>query len=268
MEALMQREVVMDERLATLQTGLQIAEASAADSRAAALASATDRDASLKALAQAREGHAQERDALLGREARALAEASEVRETLARREGELGALRVDRDAMALRVSDLSKGIGEATLRAEQAMQRADQAMQHVEKATQRADRLILERAALDMDLAGLRTELALSTAREKAARERADSLEGLHSGATSELATLRAAYDRRGTDIVQNQHALARLQSTVQLHEQAQIDLARLRDELKDVMRERDQLIRNPPGSLKRLESLEARLSLIEPKKK
>jgi len=268
MDALLQREVLMDERAASLQTQLQMAEASAADSRAAAVESARDRDASLNALALAREGHAQDREALLAREARALAEASQVRETLARRDGELTAMRVDRDAMAVRIGDLSNGIAEATMREEQATQRADRAMQQAEQATQRADRLILERASIDMDLASLRTDLALSNAREKAARDRADTLEGLHSGASSELATLRAAYDRRGTDIVQTQHALARLQATIQLHDQAQIDIARLRDDLKDVMRERDQLIRNPPGSLKRIESLEARIAQIDSKQK
>jgi len=251
-DALMHRERLMDERVAGLQqveaelrTTIQMAEASAAESRSSLVERTREVDTLKTALTQAAAAsltaEAAWNQALASHEAGA----ARLRETLAVRDGELSTSRMDAAAQARRADEF-KALTE-------------QARHDANSLSTRADRLVVERATLDIEIAALRTQTALDAQRMAAATRQAEQLEALRVA----HAALQAAHERRGSDMVQHQHALAQARAEVTIKDHLESDLTRTKEELRSILRDRDHLARNPPMLLTRIEAIEALLRKI-----
>lgn len=244
-EALMQKERVLDERVAGLVAQLGTAEASAAELRATLSQRTQERDTLQAQLLSARDAHVVEVGQLRERLDVAEASAAAFRERLAVREGELGALRVQ--------------LAAETRRADDAKALANEARTDAAAATQRADRLVLERAQLDVELAGTRSELAIAGK----AIKRVEQLDQELALLRTEHSELRASYDCRGRDLITHQATIAQLSANARVAERIEVELKGAREELRTVMLDRDTLLRNPPVLLSRIEAMEALLQQI-----
>ncbi|AVQ00333.1 hypothetical protein C7S18_23840 (plasmid) [Ahniella affigens] len=244
-EALMHKERVIDERVAGLVAQLGTAEASASELRAALSQRTQERDALQAQLLSARDVHVVEVGQLRERLDVAEANAAAVRERLAIREGELGALRVQ--------------LASETRRADDAKVLANEARTEATAATQRADRLVLERAQLDVELAGTRSELAIAGQAVKRAEQLDQELKLLR----TEHSELRTSYDCRGRDLITHQATIAQLSANARVAERIEVELKGAREELRSVIQDRDSLLRNPPVLLARIEAMEAVLRQI-----
>lgn len=251
MEALVQREQVLDERLAGMQAQLQMAEASVGELRGSLAERTRERDALKVEVTQLRDQHHAEVRQLRERLDVAEASSADARERLAVREGELTTARAEAAAQ--------------TRRADDAKALADQARAEAASSAERANRLVVERAQLDLDLADTRTRLAHETARADGLAAQHSALADELQGVRSEHSTLHATLERRGTDLLQLQNSLAQARATITVHEHIEADLRRTREELAKVMRDRDQMLRNPPALLQRLEAIEALLQRLAP---
>lgn len=251
MEALIQREQVLDERLAGMQAQLQMAEASAGELRGSLAERTRERDVLKAEVAQLRDQLHTEVRQLRERLDIAESASADARERLAVRDGELATARTEAAAH--------------TRRADEAKALADQARTEATAAAERASRLVLERAQLDLDLADVRTRLTQQTARADAlAVQHVTANEALEALQT-EHASMKAVFDRRGTDLVQLQNSLAQARASITVHEHVEGELRRTREELQTVMRDRDQMLRNPPALLLRLEAIETLLERLVP---
>lgn len=244
-EALMHKEQVIDERVAGMHAQVATAEASVSELRGTLAERSRERDSLQTELQASRDAHMAEVRKLRDRLDAAEGEAAATRERLAVKEGELATVRSQ--------------LGAETRRADEAKSLADQARMETTATAQRADRLVLERAQLEVSLAETRAQLARETERA----ERADALDKDMTLLREELSKLRESYDLRSRDLIHHQATVAQLRADARIAERVESELRNAREEIRTITRDRDQLLRDPPALLTRVEAIEKLLQQL-----
>lgn len=242
------REQVLGERLAGMEAELASARLSVQDLRGTLADRTKERD----------QAHA-EASSQRKRVEEVLATLAEARHALAVSHGELSAANARADAEA------KQNAHEAERRLQLQAQLAD--------ALKRAEGLVLERANLEIERNAERSDAMASRERHaeatQAAREAAEKLARaeIELAATREkLEALRTDFDRRGSDLLQHQKTVATLTAEARLREKLEVDLHRARDDLRTVIHERDNLLRNPPALIGQLERIHRALEQLQPR--
>ncbi len=242
------REQVLGERLAGMEAEVASARLSAQDLRGTLSERTKERDQVI--------GEAQVQRKRLEE---AVADTAAAKHALAVTQGELAAANERFKAEA------NKNAHEA--------ERHRQLQDQLAEAQKRADNLVLERATLQLALSAAQGEtknardLQLESA--SAARDTANRLAKAEADleeARQKLESLRADYDRRGTDLLQHQKTVATLTAEAKLREKLEIDLNRAREDLRSVIHERDNLLRNPPALIGHLERIHQALEQLQPR--
>lgn len=203
----------------------------------------------------------------------ALAEASSQRKRV---EEVLAALSEAKHALAVSQGELSAANARADVEAKQNSLEAERRLQlqaQLAEAVKRAEGLVLERANLEIERNAARSDATASRERHaeasQAAREAKEKLTRaeIELAATREkLEAIRADFDRRGSDLLQHQKTVATLTAEAKLREKLEVDLNRARDDLRAVIHERDNLLRNPPALIGQLERIHRALEQLQPR--
>ncbi|WP_245680077.1 DNA-binding protein [Aquimonas voraii] len=240
------REQVLGERLAGMEAEVASARLSAQDLRGTLAERTKERDQALVE-AQVQRKRLEE----------ALADAAEAKHALAVTQGELAAANERVKAEA------NKNAHEA--------ERHRHLQDQLAEAQKRADNLVLERATLQLALNAAQAETKsardLQMESASAARDTANRLakaEADLEATRQTLEGLRADYDRRGTDLLQHQKTVATLTAEAKLRDKLEIDLNRAREDLRSVIHERDNLLRNPPALIGQLERIHQALTALK----
>ena len=202
----------------------------------------------------------------------ALAEASSQRKRV---EEVLAALAEARHALAVSQGELSAANTRADAEAKQNALEAQRRLQlqaQLAEALKRAEALVLERANLEIERNAARSDATASRERQaeatQAAREAVEKLARAEielAASREKLEALRADFDRRGSDLLQHQKTVATLTAEARLREKLEADLNRARDDLRAVIHERDNLLRNPPALIYQLERIHETLAKLRP---
>lgn len=241
------REQVLGERLAGMEAEVASARLSVQDLRGTLAERTKERDQALTE-AQAQRKRVEE----------ALAAATDAKHALAVSQGELAA------ANARAAAEAKKNELEA--------ERYRQLQAQLTEAHKRAEGLVLERANLEIERNAARADATASRERQVEATQASKDVVEKLSRTEAELAatrekleTLRTDFDRRGSDLLQHQKTVATLTADAKLREKLEVDLSRAREDLRGVIHERDNLLRNPPALIHQLERIHEALARLRP---